>query len=278
MAMFKSLVSFCKDCMTLFREKNNYTSVQQSSITSEATSAAVEEVKQEPVIEKEPVNITIHKPIYEYAHGKKFKSTPTWIVVHYTACINVGAKAMCKAMKNNTGASSHFYIDDKDIYQAVPLTHIAWHVGDGKCKQPAAYDKVSLEDLCKFVAKDWRYDLAAYNHLQWQKEGNDFTGNSVSIGVDICVWKYSKDSKKATDTDWYFKEEAVENLAKTVAYLAKEYQIPINHIIRHGDATGKLCPRPFISTLNDMHCDDKWDEFKEKVAEYMKRDINAKFV
>ena len=82
----------------------------------------------------EDIHITIHKPKYEYAHGRKFKSIPRWIVVHYTACANVSAQSMCKAMRNNKDASSHFYIDEKDICMAVPLEYIAWHVGNGKCK------------------------------------------------------------------------------------------------------------------------------------------------
>jgi hypothetical protein len=144
-------------------------------------------------------------------------------------------------MRNNTEASSHFYIDEHDIYSAVPLDYIAWHVGNGKCKQPNSNKKLSLEKLSTYKCKDWRYDLAAQNHLKWISEGDDFTGNSVSIGVDICVKKKSKTTKKATDTDWYFEDEAVENTAKTVAYLANKYNIKEDHIIRHGDATGKLC-------------------------------------
>lgn len=190
----------------------------------------------------EPIKINIKKSKYKYsAHGKKFKNPPTWIVVHYTACINVSAKSMCKSMRNNTEASSHFFIDEHDIYSAVPLDYIAWHVGNGKCKQPSSNKKLSLEKLSTYKCRDWRYDLAAKNHLKWISEGEDFLGNSVSIGVDICVKKKSKTTKKATDTDWYFEEGAVENIAKTVAYLANKYNIKEDHIIRHGDATGKLC-------------------------------------
>lgn len=236
-----------------------------------------EEIK-EQVEELKPINITIHKPLYEYAHGKKFKTNPTWIVVHYTGCANVSAKSMCKSMKNNSSASSHFYIDEKDIYAAVPLKYIAWHVGDGKCKQPEAYNKKSLEELSIYNAKDWRYDLAASNHLKWIAEGNDFSGNSQSIGVDICVKKKNTDTKKATDEDWYFLDEAVENTAKVVAYLAKEYSIDVSHIIRHSDSTGKLCPRPFVTILKGEVNDEKWESFKGKVAEYMKHDIIIKNV
>lgn len=228
-------------------------------------------------VNKEPISITITKPQYEYAHGKRFKNdNPKWIVVHYTACANVSAKSMCKAMRNNTGASSHFYIDDKDICAAVPLEYIAWHVGDGKCKQPNSGGKMSLEELSKYRSKDWRYNLAAKNHLKWQSNKDDFLGNSVSIGVDICVWKTSTSTKKATDTDWYFKENAVENLAKTVAYLANKYNISLDHIVRHGDCTGKLCPQPFVFPFEEG--DKKWDEFKLKVSEYMRLGIIAKLV
>jgi len=228
-------------------------------------------------VNKEPINITITKSQYEYAHGKRFKNgQPKWIVIHYTACANVSAKSMAKAMKNNTGASSHFYIDEKDIYSAVPLDYIAWHVGDGKCKQPYG-KKLSLLELSKSKSNDWRYDLAASNHLKWQKENDDFLGNSQSIGVDICVKKKSTKTTKATDTDWYFENKAVDNLAKTVAHLMQEYNIDINHVIRHGDATGKLCPRPLISILSNEDNDSKWEAFKEKVRYYRDRGVTAKW-
>lgn len=228
-------------------------------------------------VNKEPINITITKSQYEYAHGKRFKNDyPKWIVVHYTACANVSAKAMCKAMRKNTGASSHFYIDEKDIFSAVPLEYIAWHVGDGKCKQPNSGYKTSLDELSKYKSKDWRYDLAASNHLKWQKESNDFLGNSQSIGVDICVKKKSTKTTKATDTDWYFEDKAVDNLAKTVAYLMQTYNIDIDHVIRHGDATGKLCPQCFIFPFEEG--DKQWELFKERIKSYKERIIKVTIV
>lgn len=228
-------------------------------------------------VKKGPVTISINKPEYEYAHGKRFKNgQPKWIVVHYTGCANVSAKAMCKAMRKNTGASSHFYIDEKDICSAVPLEYIAWHVGDGKCKQPNSCCKISLGELSKYKSKDWRYDLAASNHLKWQKENDDFLGNSQSIGVDICVKKKSTKTTKATDVDWYLEENAVDNLAKTVAYLSNEYNISVDHIIRHSDSTGKLCPRPLVSISVEENNDEKWERFKEKVTEYIGRGVIVK--
>lgn len=222
----------------------------------------------EPLIitANKPVEINIIHPNYSYAHGKALKN-PKWIVIHYTACANVSAKDMCKAMRNNSEASSHFYVDENDTCSAVPLNYIAWHVGDGKCKQPDPNKKMPLQELSKYKCKDWRYDLAASNHLKWQSNNDDFLGNSQSIGVDICVKKKSTKTKKATDLDWYFDENAVDNTAKLVAYLMKKYSIDINHVIRHGDATGKLCGQPFTYPFENG--DKEWKDFKSKVSHYM---------
>lgn len=225
-----------------------------------------------------PVEITIKNSKYEFAHGSRFKNgQPKWIVVHYTACAGVGAKNMCKSMSRVKDASSHFFIDSKDIYAAVPLKYVAWHVGNGKVKQPKGKE-LTLEELSTLKADDWRYDLAASNHLKWISEGEDFLGNSVSIGVDFCVLKKSTKTKKATDTDWYFNPDTVENVAKTVAYLANVYKISLDHIIRHGDASGKLCPRPLLSILPNEDNDREWELFKEKVSEYRERGIVAKWL
>ena len=188
----------------------------------------------------EDIHITIHKPKYEYVQSGKFKSNPRWIVVHYTACANVSAQSMCKAMRKNMDASSHFYIDEKDICMAVPLEYIAWHVGNGRCKQPSAKN-LSLEELANYKVSDWRYDIAAKNHIEWQSKNDDFLGNSQSIGVDLCCKKVSTKTKKATDKDWYLEDLCVDNTAKTVAYLCKKYNIDLDHVIRHCDATGKCC-------------------------------------
>lgn len=228
-------------------------------------------------VEEEPVEIKINNPLYEYAHGKKFINPPTWIVVHYTACINVSAKSMCKAMRSNTNASSHFYIDENDICAAVPLQYVAWHVAGGQVKQPNSGKEMSLVELSNYKAKDWRYDLAAKNHIKWKAEGNDFKGNYYSLGVDFCVKKKdTKNNKSATATDWYFEDEAIENVAKTVAYLANVYKIRLDHIVRHGDCTGKLCPQPFTYPFEKG--DAAWEKFKEKVEKYMNCGVIAKWV
>lgn len=250
---------------TIYSGKAAIDTVNTADVTEEYSSKCIE-----------PLEVTIHNPTYEYVHGKKFKSAPTWIVIHYTACINVGAKAMCKAMHSNTSASSHFYVDENDICSAVPLRYVAWHVGNGQCRQPSMNKTLSLEELSKYKSKDWRYDLSAKSHIKWKSNGEDFKGNSYSIGVDMCVKKKNKSSRNVTDTDWYFDEYTIENTVKLVAYLAKEYSISMDHIITHCMATGKLCPQPF--TYPAETGDNKWDKFLDKVAECMEHEIKVKWV
>ena len=268
-----------KNAISNIKSKSNITSVASDDAdlfensTSDSTheNAADDENTRLP-----PVEITIKNSKYEFAHGSRFKNgQPRWIVVHYTACAGVSAKNMCKSMSRVKDASSHFYIDSKDIYASVPLKYAAWHVGNGKVKQPSG-KTLTLEELSTLKADDWRYDLAASNHLKWISEGEDFLGNSVSIGVDFCVLKKSTKTKKATDTDWYFNPDTVENVAKTVAYLANVYKISLDHIITHCSATGKLCPQPLVWPPEVG--DREWELFKEKVAEYMERGVISRWI
>ena len=62
---------------------------------------------------------------------------PQWITIHETANTAKGAGArnhMLFQTRNggqNNYVSYHFVIDDKDCYQLLPLSEIAWHAGDG---------------------------------------------------------------------------------------------------------------------------------------------------
>lgn len=220
-----------------------------------------------------PIQIEIKDSGYSFIHGSRFKKPPNWIVIHYTACANVSAKNMCRAMRNNKKASTHFYIDENDVYASVPLRYIAWHVGSGQCNQPSSKKTLTLEELAVYNSKDWRYSLAAKNHMQWKLNNDDFLGNSQSIGVDLCVKKKSTLTKKVTDTDWYFEDTAVENAAKLVAYLMQQYNIDIDHVIRHADATGKCCPQPFSFPFDEG--DFNWQEFKGVVSLYNKSKLSV---
>lgn len=210
----------------------------------------------------------------KYKNGGKFKTTPKWIVVHYTAVIGAGAKSCATSFAKTTRAvSTHFFCDSTDIYRCVDEKHIAWHVGNGTVQQPYKDKKLSLQELVDYGDKpNWRFKLAAENHLKWISDGEDFKGNSVAFGVDLCTLKKNKKSNSASDEDWYFNDGAIKNAEKCVAYLCHKYSIDIEHVIRHADATGKPCGRPFVSLSGDKDKtknDNLWFDFKRNVQYYL---------
>jgi hypothetical protein len=46
-----------------------------------------------------------------------------------------------------------------------------------------------------------------------------------------------------------------------------EYGISADHVIRHYDVTGKICPNPYVKN-NRLRTSWTWDEFKARLAEY----------
>lgn len=180
----------------------------------------------------------------KFKYGSKFKKgNPHWIVVHYTAMPGVGAQKCTESFAKTTkSVSTHFFCDSKEVYRVVDEQHVAWHVCGGQVEQPIKGKKLTNEQLVEYGdKKDWRYKLAAENHIKRKKNNDDFTGNYDSLSVDICCIKGNTKTASVVDQDWDFNPKAVVNAAKTVAYLCKKHNIDLDHVIRHGDATGKPC-------------------------------------
>ena len=159
-----------------------------------------------------------------------------WIVVHYTGMVatqgdpDTAARAIARSKR---AASTHYIVGDRgdraDIVQLLPVKYAAYHVG----------------------AKDDGKLIPCYN------------GNS--IGVDLCECKLDCASSSVSCNDWYFTLETLANGAHLIAYLAQEYNIPTDHIVRHYDVTHKRCPRPFVGTDINAYTgqthDSAWREF-----------------
>ena len=81
-------------------------------------------------------------------------------------------------------------------------------------------------------------DFVAY-HCGAQTYKHPSCRNANSIGVELCDAK--RDGKvMATD-------KTIQNAAELVYQLCKQYGIPYDHIIRHYDVTGKLCPAYWVN-------------------------------
>lgn len=113
-----------------------------------------------------------------------YKLTPKFITIH-----NVGARSTASQgrdfFKRNADkyCSVHYFVDDKDIIQMLPLDEISWHAGDG-VNGRGNRESISIEicevtnqddannnavDLCKMLLKDYPY-LPIVPHYYWTKK------------------------------------------------------------------------------------------------------------
>lgn len=170
-----------------------------------------------------------------------------WIVVHYTGT-NASALANARALERTLKAprSTHYFVEDEDVLATVPEEKAAWHVG-GK-------DKPNTPEA-------ERKKIPVYN--------------ANSIGVDLCEKKAKYDSahRSASDQDWYFTEETEATAAELIADIMKRRGIDLDHVVRHYDVTGKLCPRPFVGDdVNAVHKDTgnaRWAMFKALIKAHL---------
>lgn len=88
-------------------------------------------------------------------------------------------------------------------------------------------------------------------------KGKNGITNNNSIGIELCVNK---------DGDY---NKAFNNLTEETARIAKELNIPLENIVRHFDASGKICPASMSG--NNW---EKWKQFKSEVKEKLKPSVN----
>ena len=147
-----------------------------------------------------------------------------YIVIHYVGATG-GAEANCRYYAGQyVGASAHYYVDfDGSIWQSVEDGDIAWHCG-----------------------------AKSYVHPECR--------NSNSIGVELCV--RNSGSNAADSRDWYFEDATVQAAIRLTRELMAKYNVPADHVIRHYDVTGKICPNPFVYN----HTVHTWDAFKAALS------------
>lgn len=145
-----------------------------------------------------------------------------YIVIHYTANDGDTAEANANYFKNNVVKSSaHYFCDSNNIVQSVPDDKIAYSVGGKKYKNT---------------------------------QGGSFYGkctNSNSLNIELC------DTIKNGKYD--FSAKTLNNAIELVKSKMKEYNVPIEKVIRHYDVTGKVCPKPFVEN------EQAWNDFKNKL-------------
>ena len=164
-----------------------------------------------------------------------------YIVVHYTAGTSSasGAAANTAAYfaKSTTKASADFIVDDATIVQYNPdiENRYCWHCGGTK--------------------------------LSGSQGGSLYktATNKNSIGVEICSTNSTGTVKDANDSTWSYTDAVLKKAKTLVKYLMETYDIDSDHVIRHYDVTGKLCPG-IVGWNADSGDESKWESFKKSLT------------
>ncbi len=169
-------------------------------------------------------NMEVHKLLTPYNYNNGQTDRIQYIVIHYVGALG-GAEANCKYYASQyIGASAHYFVGfSGEIWQSVEDKNIAWHCG-----------------------------AKTYTHPECR--------NSNSLGIELCV--RNKGSQSDTSRDWYFEDATVKAAIQLTKELMKQYGVPADHVIRHYDVTGKICPNPYVYN----HTQHTWDDFKAALA------------
>ena len=131
------------------------------------------------------------------------------------------------------GYGGTFYVSKTgEVYQAAKVTDKLWHVG--------------ASSGFSYIHPDAR--------------------NNNTIGVECAT--YTASGRNDDDETWYFTEATQVAAAKLAACVAMEDNIPLDHILRHGDITTKNCPSPLKRDAG-KGTNWTWEKFKSEVARYM---------
>ena len=170
--------------------------------------------------------------------------TIKYLAIHFTAGSNSkpGKAKDTKHVFEQRSASADFCVDDRDMVQFNPDLHnyYCWAVGDGNGK----------------------YGVT----------------NKNSISIEICSsLKKGTSAAVPNHSGWYFTDAALENAVKLSKYLMKKYNIPIDRVIRHYDASRKICPglvgwndgtlyKEDGSKTKEKNNSNEWIKFKKKLG------------
>lgn len=114
----------------------------------------------------------------------------------------------------------------------------------GSAKNTAIYfGKESTKASADFIVDDEeviQFNDDIRNTYTWHAGKKEM--NQMSIGIEICSNNKNGKITVPNDPAYYFTEESLNNAVELTKKLMKEYNIPVENVIRHYDVTAKLCP------------------------------------
>lgn len=167
----------------------------------------------------------IKKDLTQVNRGAKGANRPQWIVIHFVGASGQAQDNADYFRHTYRSASAHYFIDPHRIIQVVEDDTPAWHIGDG-----------------------FNSGLGQFNG--YHRYG---ATNNNSIGIEGC-----QDTSTGKNV-WYwdFHPKTYEQMLLLTLHLQEKYNIPDSRVIRHYDASGKICPGNW--QWNNWA---KWHQFK----------------
>lgn len=151
-----------------------------------------------------------------------YEMTPEFIVVHNTANDASAANEIAYMIRNNNKVSFHYAVDDKEIWQGIPINRNTWNAGDGTngkgnrkgiaieiCYSKSGGDRFAkAENLAaEFIAsilheRDWGIDKVT-RHKDYN--GKNCPHRTISLGWERFrkMVEDQLDKLKATDAVTY---------------------------------------------------------------------------
>jgi len=169
-----------------------------------------------------------------------------YLVIHFTAGASSSGDAETKARNvfiSRKNASADFTVDDDTMLQVNPdpKNYYCWAVGDGKGK----------------------YGIR----------------NNNSVSIEICSnLEKGTTAKVPNHEGWTFTEASINNAVELAKMIMKAYGIKLDKVVRHYDASHKLCPGiigwnpgPIYDSktgekTKQTSNEDAWKAFKARLA------------
>ena len=144
-----------------------------------------------------------------------------YIVMHYTANDGDTDKGNAHYFQGaGRRASAHYFVDEDSVTQSVRDRDAAWHCGG---------------------------DLESSHHPL-----RGICMNRNSLGVEMC--------SDIVGGKYTITPQTVDRAVELVKYLMAKYGIDVDHVVRHYDVTGKLCPEPWVRD------ESLWRKFKARLT------------
>ena len=144
-----------------------------------------------------------------------------YIVMHYTANDGDTDEGNAHYFQGaGRRASAHYFGDEDSVTQSVRDNDAAWHCGG---------------------------DLESAHHPL-----RGICMNRNSLGVEMC--------SDIVGGKYTITPQTVDRAVELVKYLMAKYGIDVDHVVRHYDVTGKLCPEPWVRD------ESLWRKFKARLT------------